>query len=73
MGSRVGVEHDDVVKVGGDAFEVFDDLVDDLDEPPGRGTAALRHDEPFEKPRGCAERGEGDVVLIGGDLVERGY
>ena len=70
MGSRVGVEHDDVVKVGGDAFEVFDDLVDDLDEPPGQGTAALRRDEPFEKPGGCAERGEGDGVLIDGDLVE---
>ena len=73
MGSRVGVEHDDVVKVGGDAFEVFDDLVDDLDEPPGRGIAALRHDEPFEKSGGCGERGEGDGVLIDGDLVERGY
>ena len=48
MESRVGVEHDDVVKVGGDAFKIFDDLVDDLDELPGRGTAALKHDEPFE-------------------------
>ena len=47
-GSRVGVEHDDVVKVGGDAFEVSYDLVDDLYEEPGRGTAALKNDEPFK-------------------------
>ena len=72
MGNRVGVENDDVVKVGADASEVFDDLVDNLDEPPWRGTAALRHDEAFEKPIGCAERGEGDGDHID-DLVERGY
>ena len=73
MGSWVGVAHDDVVKVGGDAFNLFDDLIVYLDKPPGRGTAALRDDEPFEKPGGCAERGEGDGVLIDGDLVEQGY
>ena len=33
----------------------------------------MRHDEPFEKTDGCAEHDEGDGVLIGGDLVERGY
>ena len=73
VGSRIGGEHDDVVEVGGDAFKVCDDLVDDLDEPPGRGTAALRHDEPLEEPYGRAERGEGDGILVHGDLVERGY
>ena len=40
MGSRVRVEHDDVVKGGGDAFKVLDDLIDDLDESPG-GEALL--------------------------------
>eukprot|EP00904_Undaria_pinnatifida_P010008 jgi/Undpi1/6137/HiC_scaffold_20.g08622.m1 len=48
----VGVEDDDVVEVGGDAFEVFDDLVDYLDEPPGRGVATLRHDEPLKRREG---------------------
>ena len=72
-GKPVCVENDDVVEVGGDASKVFEDLVDDLDEPPGRGTAALRHDEPFEKPGGCAEHGEGNGIFIDGDLVERGY
>ena len=41
MGSRVGVEHDNAVKVGGDAFEVFDDLVHDLDEPPAEALLPL--------------------------------
>ena len=40
VGSMVRVEHDDVAGVGGDVCKVFDDLVDDLDEPPGRGTVA---------------------------------
>ena len=73
MGSWVGVEHDDVIKLGGDAFKVFDGLLDDFDEPPGRGNAALRHDEPFETPGECAERGEWDGVIFDGDLVEREY
>ena len=30
----VGIEDDHVVEVGSDAVEAFDDLVDDLDEPP---------------------------------------
>ena len=63
MGNRVGVENDDVVKVGADASEVFDDLVDSLDEPPWRGTAALRHDEAFEKPIGCANGVRGVVSI----------
>ena len=48
MGRGVGVEGDDVVEVCGDPIEVYDDLVDDLDEPPGRGLATLRHGEPLE-------------------------
>ena len=58
MSRGVGVEDDDVVKAGGDAVEVFDDLVDDLDKPPGRGVAALRHDEPLKESGGGAEGGE---------------
>ena len=47
MGRGVGVEDDDVVEVGADAVEFFDDLVGDLDKPPGRGVAALGPDEPL--------------------------
>ena len=41
MVGRGGVEDDDVVEVCGDAFQAFDDLVDDLDEPAGGGAATL--------------------------------
>ena len=71
MSRGVGIEDDDVVEEGGDAFEVFDDLVDDLDQPPGRGVAALRHDEPLEELGGGAEGGEWYGVLVDGYLVER--
>ena len=59
----VGVEDDDVVEVGGDAFEVFDDLVDYLDEPPGRGVATLRHDEPLKRREGVQKVVSGMVSL----------
>ena len=45
----VGVEDDDVVEVRGDAFRAFDDLVNNLKEPTGGGTAALRHHKPLEE------------------------
>ena len=32
-GVGVGVEDDDVVEVGSDTVEAFDEFVDDLDEP----------------------------------------
>ena len=69
---RGGVEDDDVVEVCGDAFQAFDDLVDDLHEPAGGGAAALRHDKPLEEPVGCAERRQWDGVLVNGNLVEGG-
>ena len=72
VGGRGGVEDDDVVEVCGDAFQAFDDLVDDLDEPAGGGAAALRHYKPFEEPVGGAERRQWDGVLVNGDLVEGG-
>ena len=40
MSRGVEVEDDDVVGVGGDVVEVFDDLVDDIDKPPA-GAALL--------------------------------
>ena len=51
----VGIEDDDVVEVGS-AVESFDNLADDLDEPHGRNTAALGHDEPLIETRGSAKR-----------------
>ena len=69
---RGGVEDDDVVEVRGDAFQAFDDLVDDLHEPVGGGAAALRHYKPFKEPVGGAERRQWDGVLVNGDLVEGG-
>ena len=67
----VGVEDDDVVEVGGDAIQVLDDFVDDLDEPPGRGVAASRHEEAPEESRGGEEGGEWYGVLVDGSLVEQ--
>ena len=40
MGCRVRIVDDDIVKVSGDTFAAFDDLVDYLDETAGGGTAA---------------------------------
>ena len=71
-GCGIGIADNDMVKVSGDAFEAFDDLVDFLDEPVGGGTAALRHDEPLEKPARCAEGGEGNCILVDDNLVEGG-
>ena len=66
MGCRVRIVDDDIVKVSGDTFEAFDDLVDYLDEPAGGGTAAMQHDEPLEKPVMCVEGGEGNASLVDG-------
>lgn len=70
MSTWRGVEHEDVVGVGGNALEGFDGLVYYHDEPTGRSPAALEHEEPFEESVGYAERGEGDDALVDGDLVK---
>ena len=70
VGCGVGIVDDDIVKVSGDAFEAFDDLVDSLDEPAGGGTATSRHDELLEKPVMCGEDSEGNGILVDGYLVE---
>ena len=71
VGRGVGVENYDVVEVGRYAVKVFDDLVDDLDEPSRRGAASLRHDEPLEESGGRAEGSKRYSVRVDGDLVER--
>ena len=50
VGCGVGIVDDDVVNVGGDAFQAFDGLVNNLDGPAGGGAAAVRHGEPLESP-----------------------
>ena len=68
----VGVEDDDVVEVRGDGFQAFDYLVNNLNEPTGGGTAALRHHKPLEEPVWRAKRRQRDGILVDGDLVELG-
>ena len=55
-----------------DALETFDNLVDYLDEPAGGSVATLRHDEPLDEPVRCTEGGEGNDILVDGNLVEGG-
>ena len=64
----VGVEDDDVVEVRGDAFQAFGDLVNDLNEPIGGGTAALRHHKPLEESVWRAKRRQWDGILVDGDF-----
>ena len=57
MGSWVGVKDYDAVEVCDYSVEALDDLVNDLNESPGRGAATLRHDEPLEESGGGSEGG----------------
>ena len=43
----VGVELDDIVELSFHLFQALDHPIDDLDEPPRRGAAALRNTEPL--------------------------
>ena len=69
MSYRVGLD-DDNIKVGRYLFQTFDYLVDNLDEPPGRSTAALGHDEPLIEARGRAKRRKMNGILVRGKLME---
>lgn len=42
VGGGIRIVDDYIVKISGNAFKAFDDLVIYLDEPAGGGTAALR-------------------------------
>ena len=70
MRYRVGVEHDDIVEVRCHRFHALDHPIDDLDEPPRRGAAALRHDEPLIEACGCADHCKGNCVLVCCYLVD---
>ena len=70
MRYRVGTEDDDIVEVSCHLFQALDYLIDDLDEPPKRGAAALRQNEPLIETCGCAERCKGNCVLVCRYLVE---
>ena len=71
MSRRVGVEDDHIVEVGRHLFQALDNLVDNLDEPPGRSAAALGHGYPRIEARGGAKRREGNGILARGKLMER--
>ena len=72
MGGRGRVVDDDVVEVCGDAFQAFDDLVDDIYKPSGGAAAALWHNKSFDEPVTNAEHRQWDGVLVDGDLMEGG-
>ena len=72
MRYRVGIEHDDIVEVCCHLFHVLDHLIDDPDEPPRRGAAALRRNKSLVEACRCAERCKGNCVLVCRYLVERG-
>ena len=55
VSSRIRVENDDVIEVGGYFSEALDSLISDLDEPSRRRAAPLWHDEPREEACGRAE------------------
>ena len=70
MRYRFGIEHDDIVEVCCHPFQIVDHFIDDLDETPRRGAAALRHNEPLVEACGCAQRCKGNCVLVCHYLVE---
>ena len=70
VGGGVRIVDDDVVKVSGDEFKAIVDLNNHLDEPAWGDTAALRHDDPLETSIRFVEGGEGNCILVDGDLIE---
>ena len=66
------VEDDHIIEVGRHLCQIFNDFVNHFDEPAGRSTAALGHDQPLVEARRSAKRRERDGVLVRGNLVERG-
>ena len=56
---RVGVEDHHTAEVGHHLFQALCNVVDYLDEPPGRGAAALRHDQLLIEARAYARYSDG--------------
>ena len=69
MRYRIGIEHTDIVEVRSHLCHALGRLIDHLKEPPKRIAAALRHDEPLVKARGCAERCKRNRILLRLNLV----
>ena len=72
VGRRVRVENDHSTEVGRHLCQTFNDFVKHLDEPTGRSTPALGHDEPLVAVRGGVKRRERNGVLVRSNLVEQG-
>lgn len=71
MRNRVGVEYDDIVKVGCDMFLTLNNFIGHLDEPPRRRTPVLGLGQPHTETRWCAERHTWNCVFVRGYLLER--
>ena len=54
MRYRIDIERNDIAEVCCHLFQVLHHLIDDLDEPPRQGAAALRHNELLVEACGCA-------------------
>ena len=68
---RVGIEDHHIVKVGLHLFQAVHDLVDNLDKPLARSTAALGHDTPLIEARESAKPRDRNGVLVHSDSMER--
>ena len=60
---RIGIEHNDIVDVGRHLLKILKHLIDHLDEPPRRSTAALSHDAPLVEPVGVQNAVRGTISL----------
>ena len=72
VGRRIRVETDYIIEVVRHLCQIFNDLVNHLDEPDGRSTAPLGPDEPLVEARGSVKRREMNGVNVRGRLMERG-
>ena len=71
LNSRVGVEDDHIVEAGCHLIQALYNVVDNLDQPPGRRAASLGHDVPLIEARGSAKCRERNGIIVRGNMMER--
>ena len=71
VGSGVSVKDDNVIEISRNFGEVFDDFVNNFDEPLRRRAASLWRDQPQQETPQRAKRRQGYCVLMDRDLMER--
>ena len=64
VGCGVRIVDDDFVKVGGDAFQAFNDIVNHLDEPAGGGAAVLRHETSHSNSLSDVQKAARGIVSL---------